>query len=487
MGGKSKAPKGPKWKDLLAKMDVFIGQNQDLFKEALQFGKDQFSQQQEWVDRLSNYGLDQAGKLGDRATAFDKASGKTIDTLKGVADQYGKTNQAEYGTNKAISKGITDAILPGIQGQAELGQTLRDRYQNQAIPYEDQYLKQLRGWDTTGRREARAAEAVGDIAMSSEAARESELRRLESYGIDPSQTRSAALDSRIQAQNALAKANAANLARRSVEAEGLQLGKSAIDIANNSAAFGSDLSQGAAGQGATAAQIAAAPGQAYLSNLGNLGNFQQGIAQLQQSGSQLGYNMAQGAGQFGMTGLGAGATQQNTASQYGSGVYGQGSGMLGQSGQMLNSGYQTGGQLNANDIQRVAANNANSFGSQLGSLIGAIGPAVLGGPMGAAFGGMMGAGATAGMSAASGMLSAVPGTYRPGALYNEGGYVDPSMSQSGGAIPDDVPARLTGGEYVLDEPTVQYHGLKALKKLQEQAHAGMGIPVRGSSKKKKAA
>jgi hypothetical protein len=273
-----------------------------------------------------------------------------------------------------------------------------------------------------------------------------------------------------------------------VEQEGLQYGANAVNIANQSAQLGGQMSEGAAQQGALTQQIGMMPGQQFLTNLGQQGNFQQGIAQLGQAAGQTGYNMAQGAGQFGMAGLGAGATQQNTTAQYGSGVYGQGSGILGQSGDMYNSAYTTGGQLNANDIQRVAANNANSFGSQLGGLVGTLGPALLGGPMGAAMGGMMGAGAQAGMAAFGGAAGNVPGVYRPGATYSQGGPVDPRQSPSGGAIPDDVPAMLTPNEYVIDPDTVRWFGEKHFSDLQKKAKEGItGIPADGRNKRKKAA
>lgn len=482
MGGKSKAPKGPKWKELISKMDELVSQNQDIFKEAMDFGKEQFSAGQEWVDKLSQYGLDQSGKLNDRATAFDKTSGKAIGQMQGIADKFGKANTAEYGTNKKLAGQLTDALMPGIQGQADLGKTLTDRYKNQAIPFEDQYLSKLRGWDTSQRREDRAGQAVGDISMSTEAARESELRRLESYGIDPSQTRSAALDSRIQAQNAVAKAAAANQARQGVEQEGLQYGANAVQIGNQSAQLGGQMSGAAAQQGGMAAAIAAQPGAQYLQGLGNLGNYQQGITQLQQAAGQTGYNMAQGAGQFGMTGLGAGAGQFNQNAQYGSGVYGQGSNMIGQSGQLTNAGYGTAGQLNANDIQRVAANNANSFGSQLGSILSSVGPAAIGAMSGNPFAALSGLSGFGGGGAPAAGTNFLQKTYAA-----DGGAIPESASPSRGTQVDDVPAMLSANEYVIDPDTVRWFGEKHFSDLQKKAREGItGIPDNSRNKKKAA-
>jgi hypothetical protein len=58
----------------------------------------------------------------------------------------------------------------------------------------------------------------------------------------------------------------------------------------------------------------------------------------------------------------------------------------------------------------------------------------------------------------------------------DGGYVSEEASPSGGAIPDDVPARVSAGEAVLPEHVVRYHGLKALNKMVKEADEQMGIP-----------
>lgn len=66
-----------------------------------------------------------------------------------------------------------------------------------------------------------------------------------------------------------------------------------------------------------------------------------------------------------------------------------------------------------------------------------------------------------------------------GALFKEGGEVLPSMSPSGGAIPDDVPAGVNVGEYIIPEEVVRYHGIAKFEKMKEQAHQGLGIPEKG--------
>jgi hypothetical protein len=480
VGDKEKAPKGPDWKKLTARIDEFVSQNQDIFKEAMAFGKDQFTLGQQFVDQIRDFGMSTTGKLGEAADAFDQRTGQAIGKMQQAGNRFTAANQQEYDRSRGLADQITGAIMPGIESQAQLGATLTDRYQTQGIAAEDKYLAQLRGWDTPQRREEEAARGAADIAMASGASIESEMRRLEQYGIDPSQTRSASQGLRLGAQQAIAQAAAANESRRRVEAEGLQLGGQAVDISNQSARLGSSMSEAAAGQGQVAAAIGAAPGEAYKQGLGQSANYQLGISNFGSQAGQAGFNMRQGIGQFGVSALGAAAGQQNLNSQYGSGIYDQGSGTLGRSAAMTTGAYQTGGQLNANDIQRVAQNNANSLGGQLGALAGALGPAAIGAMTGNPFAAMAG---MSGMGGGGGAAPAQPFQPAPSPYFMsqlaKGGAIPETSSPSRGAIKDDVPAMLSANEYVIPASAKEYYGTKFLDNLVAKAE---GIP----SKKKAA-
>jgi len=172
-----------------------------------------------------------------------------------IFDEYMAFQDQAYADQKATADAILDVQLPAMQAEADFAQTMRDRYMEMGIPFEDEYLDQITNWDTTERRDERAGEAQAQIADATEAAREAELRRLEGYGIDPSQTRSAALDSRIRLEDAVARAAAGNAQRRAVESEGLQLGGQAVDMmrgypAASTQALANATGAGAAGLGA---------------------------------------------------------------------------------------------------------------------------------------------------------------------------------------------------------------------------------------------
>lgn len=480
MGGKEEAPRGPDWNKLLSRMDEFIGQNQDLFKQAMSFNKKQFSKGEQFVDAISNYGMDAAGRLGRQAQQFQGLVDRQVAQLQDAATSYGQANSDIYRQQQEQVDDLLGTINPAIQDSAGMGGTLLDRYKEQGLPFQDEYINKLKGWDTTARREGRAAEAVNDLSLTTEAAREAELRRLESYGIDPSQTRSAALDSRIQAQNAVAKAQAANAARRAVEGAGLAAGQQAYNMYQQNLTDAQGLSEGAIRGAAVASQIGAQPGTQYLSGLGNLANYLQGVAQIGQAGGNTAFNMNQNAINTGLGAIGAAATQQNQMNNFGAGIYDQAGRFTQSSAGMLNSGYGTGAQLNANDLRAHESDQQNSFWGGVGNLVGMALPAALGSPwLGTAIGGMSGLGGGGGGGGSSAGVH--PSTFaRPVTFgFSEGGEVPRQASPSAGAIQDDVPAMLNANEYVLDSDTVRWHGVKSLRKLQEEAKKGysQAIPV----------
>jgi hypothetical protein len=130
------------------------------------------------------------------------------------------------------------------------------------------------------------------------------------------------------------------------------------------------------------------------------------------------------------------------AAGFGVGALGQGANMIGQRQDIASSGFNTANNIYGNDLRKHQMKMANSPVNTL------LGMASLG------LGTYVGAGGTFGI--------------------NEGGYVTEHASPSRGAIPDDVPARLTAGEVVLTADTVRYHGLKTLAKLDKEAREALG-------------
>ena len=96
----------------------------------------------------------------------------------------------------------------------------------------------------------------------------------------------------------------------------------------------------------------------------------------------------------------------------------------------------------------------SSQGSGVGSMVGGLAGTVAGsfmGPVGTAVGGAIG-------TKLGSMVGAKGGAIQPERHAGGDQMVDPSMSKSGGAITDDVPARLNVGEFVWPKDVVEWRG-----------------------------
>jgi hypothetical protein len=106
----------------------------------------------------------------------------------------------------------------------------RARYEQTYQPLEDKLVSTATGWNSPVRAEQESGAAQADVATAFDAQRKSALSTLESYGIDPSQTRFGALDLGTRVSQAAATAAAGTQSRKNTEATGLGLLGEAINI-----------------------------------------------------------------------------------------------------------------------------------------------------------------------------------------------------------------------------------------------------------------
>lgn len=123
-----------------------------------------------------------------------------------------------------------DAMTRNADDQTANARTDRARYESTYQPLEDRFVAQARDWNSATRSEQRAGSAMADVRQTFEVRRQSALSQLESYGIDPSQTRFQALDLGTRVQEAAALAAAGTQSRLQSEATGLALQGEAINI-----------------------------------------------------------------------------------------------------------------------------------------------------------------------------------------------------------------------------------------------------------------
>jgi hypothetical protein len=185
--------------------------------------------------------------------------------------------------NQEVLQQVLDIQLPAMQAQFDQAQGDRERYNTIFKPMEDAFVEEAQNYDTPERRAEQRAKGIADVNTQFDAARRNSLQRLESYGVDPSQTRNAALDIGTRTAQAAAQVGAATRADNRVEDTGRALRSDAINLGrgalSNAAGFyGQAVGAGSAGVG-NANQTTGAGAGALQSGLGFSGQALQGYGQ----------------------------------------------------------------------------------------------------------------------------------------------------------------------------------------------------------------
>ena len=324
MGSKNKAPKAPDYSGLIKAATDQSTRANDLSKEQFDWAKQQYADNKPILDNVIT-------SAQARATASDKAAAED-----------------------------------------------RARYTNTFIPLQDQFIKTAQDYNSPERTDLEMGKAQANVAQNFDASRNASLQSLESYGIDPSSTRFAALDAQSRIQQAAAAAGAGNQARDTTAQTGLALQQAAIQMGQN------------------------LPGQSQAE-----------YATGNQAGSV--------AGNTALAGTASGAQTMGTGTDWA----GVGNQALNTTANAMNAGY-------SNTMQQYTANQNSSSG--LGSLAGmALGAAAPGG--GSVLSAMMGL-------ADGGAIPATPGGNIPPSASPTGGQatddVDAKLTVGEFVIPKDV-------------------------------------------------
>jgi hypothetical protein len=312
-----------------------------------------------------------------------------------------------------------------------------DRYKTDYVPAEKKQLDDAMGWASPDRMARMRGMAMGDQRQAGDAAKARAEDELLSYGVDPSSGRFGGLDANLEAKTGAAMAAAGTMSDVATELQGQQLLGQAIQTGKSVP----QIAQGAAGVGLTAGnQAVNAPLAATGVQAQTMGTPTQ-WAQLEQQGYK---------------------------------------GAIDSMVQSANI---------SNQAAAIDAQSSSGIGAIIGGglgLVGTLAGAYFGGPMGAMMGGSIGraaAGAVPG-KANGGMVQ----RYADGGVVNdmdgdEAGYVDPSMSPSGGAVTDDIhaqidgdpsqPAKINSGEFIMPRDVVAWRGEAWMQKEIEKARKEM--------------
>jgi len=195
-----------------------------------------------------------------------------IDQLKPIRDQFKKL----YDERMPILNDYEDFAKTTLD--TLIGETTpmaRDIYR-QAANYTAEtsnFLRSAQEYDTPERRADARGKAMADVTSASETARTNAISQLESFGIDPSQTRSASMDQNLRVQSALEAVRAAKAAEGEVETRGREYTAQALGLQGDAL--------GRLGQaGSTSAQMLGndVTQAGNVTNLGiNVGNAGQGM------------------------------------------------------------------------------------------------------------------------------------------------------------------------------------------------------------------
>jgi hypothetical protein len=281
----------------------------------------------------------------------------------GVAREQLAWAREQYWADREVTDLVIEQALDRMDFNDANAEKDRARYEEIFQPLEDDLAADAADYDTQSRRDANAGAAMATVSQQFSGAREAAQDRLEEFGVDPSQTRSQALDVGMRTAEAAARAAAGTQSYQNTENTGRALRSEAINV--GSQAMG------------TPVQWADNSVKAW------------GVAE------------------------------------------------------------------NAMSARYKADQSESSGGSGMGSILGIIG----------------------GLAGKFEEGGAVPefdemGQLPPPPSEHQGASVDESMSPSQGAIPDDVPARLNAGEFVLPKDVVAWYGEEKLQKLIQKAREG---------------
>lgn len=341
---------------------------------------------------------------------------------------YGEGVLQEFQNYRADMQNYTTDLMMNVVGQQmqsfqqqleqsqalfDIAKSDRDYFERFYRPVEQAVRQEAMNWDSASEQAKARGEAGATVAQAFDAAANNERRRLESYGVDPSQTRSAALNRTMAVQRAAAQAGAMNQAADQRELQGAQMRANLVNQGNATA---------------NRALQTAAQGQAGASSAARTGALTTGTANRTVGSNYGGYQQA------------AGMTQ------------GVGEGFLN-----LNRDY------------------LNQYNAQLNEHNATIQPGqVLAGIAAQGIGGMAGSGAfnpyfEKGMTALGfSEGGAVPTPEEAGVAP-----VPPGAVAGGSPIEDRTPAALTPGEFIIPEDTVRWKGEEYFHKEISKAREAM--------------
>jgi len=182
-------------------------------------------------------GKQKAPAAPNYAPIINAQSQAAINSQNMANQQFGWA-QNQYAADRANTDKVVNAALQTQGALSTNAAADRARYDTTYVPAEDQFLQTAQSYADPAKVNDRAASAAGDVSQQFDVARANAQRQLEAYGVDPTQTRAAALDLSTRTQEAAARASAMNVSRRQDAVTGQQMLGQAIGQGQQTAARG---------------------------------------------------------------------------------------------------------------------------------------------------------------------------------------------------------------------------------------------------------
>jgi len=190
-------------------------------------------------------------KYSDAAYAQGQQSSEWAKTMWDMGQQ-------EWGRLQQWGQDIIGKAFPAMEDMYDWARQQKDNYEQYAIPAMQSLFSEAELYASKEEESRQRASAVQDVKSATEAQRQANLRKLESYGVDPSEGRYQALDKQAGVAEAAMSALAANQAGERTKQIGRDLREKAIGVGQTMAQNYLNASQ-LAGNTGTAA-IGAATG-----------------------------------------------------------------------------------------------------------------------------------------------------------------------------------------------------------------------------------
>ena len=172
-----------------------------------------------------------------------------------IGDETLQFAKDSYTESKQVVDQVLGVQIPMMQNLWQNYQQGKARYNDVFQPLADNLVDEALTYNTQARQELEAGRNAARVEQAAEAERANTERRLQGYGVDPSQLRAGALDLQYAVDTAAAKVAASNKGRQAVEDTGRALRDKAIALGIDERNFAQSEGQLAANVGATAAKM----------------------------------------------------------------------------------------------------------------------------------------------------------------------------------------------------------------------------------------